>query len=123
MARAGPEDDAVFRGEIFHHLDAAIGLLVCQLIGDAVARLFACAEDRRRLQQERAIHDPQAAVARRPHLEGGQALLDLARLPDVADGGIHERLNARVGDRNAAVGQRRVFPIADRPLPRGARLP
>ena len=81
-----PQHDPVFLGEVLHDFDAAIRLLKSQFVGHAIARLPARAHHRRRLQQKRAIHDPQPAVARRADLERRQTFLDLARLPDVADG-------------------------------------
>ena len=84
-----------------------------QRIGDAVARLLARAQHRRRLQEKGAIHDPQTAVAGRADLEDRHALFDFARLPDIADGRIHQGLDSRVGHLHAAKRQRRFFPILD----------
>ena len=120
---AGPEHDAVFLGEIRPCTSMrAVGLLEGQFVGHAVARFLARAEHRRRFQQERAVHDPQPAVARRADLKRRQALLDLARLPDVADGGIHQRLNARVRHLHAAEGQRRFLPVRHRAVATRQRL-
>ena len=66
---AGPEHDAVLLRVVLHDFDATVGLLVGQFIGHAAAGLVAGAEHGRRLQQKRAVDDPQAAVAGRPDLE------------------------------------------------------
>ena len=89
VADTGPEHDAVFLPvavSVLHHLDPAVGLLMDQLVGDAVARLPARAEHRCRFEQKRAVHDPQTAITGRPDLERRHPVLDFARLPDVADG-------------------------------------
>ena len=115
MARDRPERDAGLLPMPVHQHEAAVVALEAQQVLDAVARLVGAAQVGHRFQQERAVHHPQAAVAGRADLEGRQALLDLARLVDVADRGVQQGLDARVGHLDAVVGQRRRFANSAQP--------
>ena len=110
MPGDGPQSDAGFLPMRVHQHEAAVLALEAHQVLDAVARLVGAAQVSHRFQQERAVHHPQPAIAGRADLERGQALLDLARLVNVADRGVQQRLHAGVRDFNAVVGQGRLSP-------------
>ena len=109
VPRDGPQRYAGFLPVRVHQHEAAVVALEAHQVFDAVARLVRPAQVSHRLQQERAVHHPQPAVAGGADLESGQAVLDFARLVDVADGGIQQGLHAGVRDFQVVVGQRLPF--------------
>ncbi len=111
VPHAGPDHDAVFLVVTFEDFKATVFLLECERVLDAVAGFLTGSEHRCRLEQKRAVHDPQAAVTGRADLESGQAVLDLARLPDVADRRIDQRLDLPIRHLDAVPRQRSRFPI------------
>ncbi len=96
---------------VYQH-EAAVVALEAHEVFDAVARLIGAAQVGYGFQQERAINHPQPAVAGGADLEGGQALLDFARLVNVADGGVQQGLHAGIRDLEVVVGQRCRLPEA-----------
>ena len=63
-------------------------------------------------QQKRPVDHGQGAIARRPHLVGQHAVLDFPRLVNVANRGVDQGLNSRIGDLDAIVGEAAVGPVA-----------
>ena len=119
VARHRPQHQPVLFPEALLELKSAIGFLEAHQVVDPGAGFGAAAEHRRRFQDERAIHNPQAAVARRPDMECRQAVLDVARLVDVPNALVEHFLNAGIGHLNHAVGQTGLLaPVAHR---RGAQ--
>ena len=113
---AGPKHDAVFLEVMGQDFEAAVGFLEGERVGDARAGVLAGPHEIRRFENERAIDDQQRAIARRPDLERGQAVLDLAGLPDVANRTVDQGLDILVGHDDAVVRQRCGFPERFRPL-------
>ena len=85
--------------------EATVLALEAHQVLNAIARLVRPAQVSHRLQQERAVNDPQPAIARGADLKRRQAILDFTRLVDVADGRVEQRLHSRVRDFQAVVRQ------------------
>ena len=97
--------------------EATIGFLKTHQVVNPAPRLLRAPQQRGGFEEERTVHDPQAAITRRADLERRQSVLDFARLVDVADTRVEQRLRCGIGNFNPAVRQVRVFPKMDRATP------